>query len=484
MPIEYCDGNMPSTKEDASGNDEYLCIFPSIGIKKPGQYETWLANLYTKYSHADYYKQHNSTGKRATPGTFVKYAPTRDAPGIINLYTKVYPGSKAFPSDNSALRIKNFHSVFTSLTDQQGIGKLHIMIPSKIPSEQQDYLQHMEDYLCTCKLHGSDPTICIYGCSEPIQKPEQTTGPVKLWIQTSKITSPNQSPSQSPSQRPRPKPSVTAPAIPVAPAPVYKLDVSPTQITYPDLILYEVDFVKGQISGSKPDSDGGGVLQYFKDPNGRWARILDDVKLRKEAEKVQDKIGDIIGNDNVFPPAAEIFNAFQYLETDPKVVIIGQDPYHKKGQAHGLSFSVTKGVTVPPSLKNIYLALENDPDVEFKRPAHGCLEEWAHQGVIMLNASLTVVEGDAGSHKTAWQSFTDRLIELLSIKYPGLIYVLWGGDAKVKKGLIGDHNTVLEYNHPSPMVRNNTFGTECRHFSQINKHLIRLGKEPINWQLS
>lgn len=472
MPIEYCDSNMPTTKEDAPGNDEYLCIFPSMGIKKAGQYETWLANLYARCSHADYYKQYSSTGKRATPGTFAKHAPTRDAPGIINMYTKVYPGNKTFPSDNSALRIKNFHDVFASLTDQHGIGKLHIMIPSKIQCEQQQYLQYMEDYLSTCKLHGSDPTIYVYGCTEPIQKAEQTTGPVKPRIQTSKITA-------------KPRPKQVEPVAPTTAAPVYKLDVSQTQITYPELILYEVDFVKGQIQNT--DSMDRGVLRYFNDSDGRWARILDDIKLRKEAQKVYDKIGDIIGNDNVFPPTDQIFNAFQYLKAEPKVVIIGQDPYHKKGQAHGLSFSVMKGVTVPPSLKNIYSALENDPDIEFKRPAHGCLEEWAHQGVIMLNASLTVMEGDAGSHKNIWQSFTDRLIELLSTKYPGLIYVLWGGDAKAKKGLIGDHSVILEYNHPSPLARignrPNTFGTECRHFSQINTHLVRLGKEPITWQL-
>jgi len=478
MPIEYCDGNMPTTKEDAPGNDEYLCIFPSIGIKKVGQFETWLANLYTSYSHADYYKQYSSTGKRATPGTFVKYAPTKDAPGIINLYTKVYPGNKAFPSDNSTLRIKNFQSVFAGLADQQGIGKMHIMIPTKIQSEQQEYLQHMEDYLSTCKLHGSDPTIYIYGCIEPIQKAEQTTGPVKPRIQTSKIMA-----KAKPKQPDQITVATVATVAPVAP--VYKLDIGQCQITYPDLILYEVDFVKGQIQSQSIDSEDRGVLRYFDDPDGRWKRILDDVKLRKEAQKVDEKIGDIIGKDNVFPPADQIFNAFQYLETDPKVLIIGQDPYHRKGQAHGLSFSVMKGVAVPPSLKNIYSALENDPDVEFKRPTHGCLEEWARQGVVMLNASLTVMEGDAGSHKNVWQSFTDRLIELLSTKYPGLIYVLWGGDAKAKKALIGDQSSViLEYNHPSPMVRNNTFGTECLHFSQINKHLVRLGKEPINWQLS
>jgi uracil-DNA glycosylase len=462
MSIQYCDGGMPTSKSDVPDNDEFLCIFPSIGLKKCGQYESWLSEFYTKYPHSDYYGQHDSTGKRANPGTFVKYSPTREAPGIINLYIKVYPGTKTYPNDNSALRIKNFSSAFSALADQQGIRKLHIMIPSKITDEQREYLQHLDDFLASCQLHGSGPTICIYGCNEPIERAKQMIGrpPTKQKINLEK-------------------------KIPTS-APVFKLEFDDSQLS--GVVLYEADFVKGKV---RCDRDlinrlKAGVLQYFSDPAGKWSRLLDDTKLQKEGERIQEKIGNIIGTD-VFPSPSEIFNAFQYLdpEVEPKVVIIGQDPYHGPGQAHGLSFSVKKGVAVPPSLRNIYSALENDPNVHFKRPNHGCLEDWARQGVIMLNASLTVLKGQAGSHKDVWEVFTDRLIQLLSIKYPGLIYVLWGNDARKKNALInGKDHIVLEFNHPSPMVRNNTFGTECRHFSQINQHLMQKGKTPINWQLN
>lgn len=440
---------MPISKADVSAVDEYLCIFPSIGLKKCGQYENWLANLYEQYPHADYYKQHASSGKRATPGTYAKYAPTRDAPGIINLYVKIYPGSKTYPNDNIALRIKNFSDAMSSLADQQGIGKIHIMIPSKDVSEQQEYLTHLNDFVTTCQLHGSAPTVCIYGATR-----EQTAD-------------------QQAEQQPTPEQK----------EPEYKLEFDKSQLS--GVVLYEVDFVTGIIAS--PADASANVLQYFSDPDGRWSRLLDDEKLQKEGEKVYEKIGDIIGNDDVFPAASEIFNAFQYLSpgVEPKVVIIGQDPYHTPGLAHGLSFSVKHGVAIPPSLRNIYSALENDPDVDFTRPKHGCLEDWAKQGVIMLNSALTVVKGQAGSHKDIWVGFTDRIIQLLSIKYPGLIYILWGADAKKKRSLISGKNyTVLEFNHPSPMVRNNTFGTECRHFSQVNQHLVRQGKTPINWQLS
>lgn len=463
MSIQYINGNMPTSKADAPCNDEFLCIFPSIGLKKCGQYETWISSLYDKYPHADYYKQHASTGGRATPGTYAKYPPTRDAPGIINLYIKVYPGTKTYPNDNSTLRTRNFSSALSGLADQQGLGKLHIMIPSKITGEQQEYLQHLNDFIASCQLHGSAPTICIYGCSAPIQLAEQTIGKRKpnTTLKITKVPIANSNTSTSSCS--------------------YKLEFDDSQLS--GVVLYEVDFIKGRIN-TGIEATQSSVLQYFSNSD-KWSRLLDDVKLQKEAEKIQNKIGDVIGTSDVFPCPSEIFNAFQYLpgNVEPKVVIIGQDPYHGPGQAHGLSFSVKRGITVPPSLRNIYSALENDPEINFSRPKHGCLETWAKQGVIMLNASLTVLKGKAGSHKDVWEDFTNRLIQLLSIKYPGLIYVLWGGDAKKKKSYLSDKDTILEFNHPSPMVRNNTFGTECRHFSQINHHLVKQGKTPINWQL-
>ena len=242
MTIEYCDGSMPASKVDAPGNDEFLCVFPSIGLKKCGQYENWLSIIYDQCPHADYYKHHASTGKRAVPGTFAKHQPTRTLPGIINLYTKVYPGAKTYPSDNSILRIKNFSTVFGALADQQGLGKLHIMIPTKIPSEQQEYLQHMEDFLTTCQLHGSVPTICIYGCDAPIVRVEQTTGATKprINISAKKIIA---------------KPKTNSTPLPVSKE--YKLEFDETQLS--GVVLYEVDFVTGQVASTSTE----GILKYF-----------------------------------------------------------------------------------------------------------------------------------------------------------------------------------------------------------------------------
>lgn len=475
--IEYCDGSMPTSKSELPDSDSYICIFPSIGLKEVGKYEHWLAKLYSEYPHADYYKQHSSTGKRAQPGTFAKYAPTKTTPGIINLYTKVYPGHKDYPSDNSRTRIDNFGKAFGSLAEQQGLGKLHIMIPTKVEDQQHEYVRYMNDFISTAALHGGNPTIYVYGCQGPLVVPSQTmelkakvkakakTGPVKLKLKPKILA---QQPKQTQIQAQAAKAE-------------YKLEFNPEQVS--DLVLYEIDFFKATVAKNVDDAGSGSVLKYFNNPNGKWTRLLDDTKLQKEAQNVHEKLQGIIGADNVFPQPDEIFNAFTLLESEPKVVIIGQDPYPQRGKAHGLSFSVKPGVTVPPSLRNIYSALENDPNVEFTRPKHGCLESWAKQGVIMLNAALTVEEGKSNAHKDIWCNFTDRLIQLLSIKYPGLVYVLWGGDAKKKRPLLqGSDHMVLEFNHPSPMVRNNTFGTACKHFSEINAYLTKHGKTPINWQ--
>lgn len=460
MSIKYCSGAMPTSLSDPT---EYLCLFPIIGLKKCGENETYIPEIYKQYPHSDYYVQHNSTGKRAKPATFERYPSTQTSPGIINLYVKVYPGSKAYPNDNSFLRIKNFGIILQSLSEQQGIKVLHMTIPSKVISEQREYINHIEDYITTCKLNGRVTTVHIYGTG-PINKAPQATGTKQDVPKVSAL--------------------VRKPAHIVAPK--YILKFEPTQLN--DVVLYEADFVQGTVGVKKActgSGDGLGVLKYLNDPDGRWSRIIDDTKLLQEAIKVEDKIGDIIGNADVFPPKEDIFNALSFLETDPKVILIGQDPYHGPKQSHGLSFSVPMGVPIPPSLRNIYSAMENDPKVDFKRPKHGCLVPWAKQGVVMLNSALTVVEKQPKSHSLIWSAFTDRLIHILSVKFPNLIFVLWGGDSKKKRPLIsGNSHVILEFNHPSPTVRNNTFGTECRHFSQINEFLVKKGQIPIDWRLT
>ena len=184
----------------------------------------------------------------------------------------------------------------------------------------------------------------------------------------------------------------------------------------------------------------------------------------------------------IYPPGGQIFRAFDLTPVDKvKVVILGQDPYHGPGQAHGLSFSVPVGVPAPPSLKNIFKEVEADLGVQMS----GCpnLESWARQGVLLLNAVLTVRGGEAASHsKIGWQEFTDAVIKYISDNCEGVVFMLWGNFARTKAELIdSSRHVVLQAAHPSPLARGAFFG--CRHFSQANAALTASGRTPINWQL-
>ncbi|SEN35990.1 Uracil-DNA glycosylase [bacterium A37T11] len=186
----------------------------------------------------------------------------------------------------------------------------------------------------------------------------------------------------------------------------------------------------------------------------------------------------------VFPPNKLIFNAFNNTPFHKvKVVILGQDPYHNIGQAHGLSFSVPAGIEIPPSLRNMYKELSTDID-GFNIPAHGDLTAWAYQGVLLLNATLTVRAHMAGSHQNkGWELFTDKAISALSAGREGLVFMLWGRYAKNKTALI-DHrkHLILTAAHPSPLsAYNGFFGS--RHFSKANDYIISQAKSPIIWQL-
>ena len=185
----------------------------------------------------------------------------------------------------------------------------------------------------------------------------------------------------------------------------------------------------------------------------------------------------------VYPDMYDIFNALRYTSySDVKAVIIGQDPYHGRGQAHGLCFSVQKGVAVPPSLQNIYKEIYDDLGIP---PAsHGYLKKWADNGVLMMNAVLTVREGQANSHKgKGWENFTDRVIELLNGREKPIVFLLWGGNAKQKMRLITNPNhLILQAAHPSPLSAfNGFFG--CRHFPKTNEFLTANGMTPIDWRV-
>lgn len=182
----------------------------------------------------------------------------------------------------------------------------------------------------------------------------------------------------------------------------------------------------------------------------------------------------------VYPPERDTYAALRLTPLESvRVVVIGQDPYHGPDQAHGLCFSVRRGVSIPPSLRNIFQELHDD--LGLAAPTHGNLEHWASQGVLLLNATLTVRAGEAGSHqKRGWETFTDRIIEILGRRESPLVFVLWGASARGKKRLISDHHTVIESAHPSPLsAHNGFFGS--RPFSRINEALVSFGSTPIDW---
>lgn len=193
------------------------------------------------------------------------------------------------------------------------------------------------------------------------------------------------------------------------------------------------------------------------------------------AEKAAGKV--------IYPPGSQIFAALDSTPFDRvKVVILGQDPYHGPGQAHGLCFSVAPGVAVPPSLQNIFKEIARDLDLP--RPTHGCLTSWAKQGVLLLNAVLTVERGLAGSHQgKGWEILTDACIEALNREREGLVFLLWGSHAQAKGRLIDNQrHLILKAPHPSPLSAHRGF-LGCGHFSRANRYLEQCGRSPIDWSL-
>lgn len=213
-----------------------------------------------------------------------------------------------------------------------------------------------------------------------------------------------------------------------------------------------------------------------------------DALLSEEFEKPYFKeLIEFVENEyktcKIHPDREDIFNALKNTSYENvKVVIFGQDPYHGENQAHGLSFSVKKGVEIPPSLKNIYKELQNEMGLTI--PGHGCLEKWAKQGVLLLNAVLTVRDGLANSHKNkGWEKVTDKIVSLLNERSEPVIFLLWGNDAKKKQEIITNpQHIVLTAAHPSPLSATRGF-MGCGHFKKVNNMLQAMNKEPIDWQI-
>ncbi len=214
-----------------------------------------------------------------------------------------------------------------------------------------------------------------------------------------------------------------------------------------------------------------------------WKMVLIEEFNKPYFQNLTQFIKEEKAKKNIYPPGSLIFNAFNSTPFDKvKIVILGQDPYHGAGQAHGLCFSVQKGIKPPPSLVNIYKELHSD--IGMPIPSHGCLQDWANQGVFLLNAILTVEAHKAASHQNkGWEIFTDSVIEKLSSQRENLVFMLWGNYAKNKINLIDTNkHLVLTAAHPSPFsAYNGFFG--CKHFSKANQYLIENGQAPVDWRI-
>lgn len=214
-----------------------------------------------------------------------------------------------------------------------------------------------------------------------------------------------------------------------------------------------------------------------------WDDVLKEEFQKDYFSDIMEFVDEEYKTKTVYPPYDEIFNAFAFTPLkNVKVVILGQDPYHEKGQAHGLAFSTPHGRPIPRSLKNIFKEINAEYGHEI--PESGCLESWARQGVFLLNTVLTVEDGNANSHsKCGWQTFTDNVIKILDSQNQPIVFMLWGKQAEKKKELIKNpRHLVLVTSHPSPFsARRGFFG--CNHFKEANEFLAENGKEKIDWKL-
>jgi len=214
-----------------------------------------------------------------------------------------------------------------------------------------------------------------------------------------------------------------------------------------------------------------------------WDELLKDEFTKEYYLNLREFLKKEYSNYTVYPDMYDIFNALKYTSLkDTRVVILGQDPYHGPNQAHGLCFSVKKGVEPPPSLKNIYKEIENDLNI--KQASHGELTSWAKDGVLMLNTVFTVRQACPNSHKgKGWELFTDKIIEIINQQADPCVFLLWGANAKAKSNLITNKkHLVLSTVHPSQLsAYNGFFG--CKHFSKANEFLIKNNRKPIDWQI-
>lgn len=214
-----------------------------------------------------------------------------------------------------------------------------------------------------------------------------------------------------------------------------------------------------------------------------WKEFIKEESQKDYFHRIEDIVAKDSNNGDIFPKHKDLFSAYNLCPIDKlKVVILGQDPYHGPGQAHGLAFSVPKGIPVPPSLQNIYKEIK--ADLKLDTFEHGCLASWAEQGVFLLNSVLTVRSGLPGSHRDfGWQRFTDETINVINRIDKPIVFLLWGNYAKAKRGLLTNkYHRILEAPHPSPLSAHNGF-FGCKHFSKTNDFLYGNEEDPIDWSV-
>ena len=251
-------------------------------------------------------------------------------------------------------------------------------------------------------------------------------------------------------------------------------------------MIYRLVAGLNKMTNSQLDLFGGDAgeqpLVPFWPLDSDWTQALQPQFSAEYFQNLMAYVSQQRVSQTVYPPAEDTFNAFRFSSlTDTRVVILGQDPYHGPGQAHGLSFSVQSGIKIPPSLRNIYKELADDLGVEI--PAHGDLTAWAKQGVLLLNTVLTVRDGEANSHrKQGWEKFTDAVIQTLSDREQPVVFILWGKPAEKKTSLIDSRHGVIVSVHPSPLsARRGFFGSKP--FSKANDLLTEFGQPTIDWRL-
>lgn len=216
----------------------------------------------------------------------------------------------------------------------------------------------------------------------------------------------------------------------------------------------------------------------------QWKELFQQEEQKEYYRKLMQFLDEEYAHRTIYPPREDLFTCFTSCPFEAvKVVILGQDPYHQPDQAHGLCFSVRKGVQIPCSLKNIYKELKSDMNID--APSHGCLTDWTKQGVFLMNTVMSVREGQAASHKKkGWETFTDTVISALNEQEKGIVFVLWGSHAQKKAEMItGRQHRILMSAHPSPLSASRGF-FGSRPFSTVNRYLEEMGRTPIDWRLS